>query len=86
MYNGVVANMNIILLELTIRNEDENRKKRSTVRRQTKLDLLQATPLSIPPEVSGNVTEIESSLVEVAIVQMILGLKTFLDRCNIILV
>ena len=46
--------------------------------RETELYFLDATPLLPLAEVAGHVTEIERSLVEVAVVEVILGLETFL--------
>ena len=44
----------------------------------TKLNLPQTTPLLLPPEVGSHVAQVESSLVEVAIVEVVLCLKTLL--------
>ena len=46
--------------------------------RETELDFFETTPLFLPDQMSCQVTEAESSLVEVAIVEMILGLETLL--------
>lgn len=62
---------------LTFRCEDQYRLQRTIVT-YTKLNCFKAMSFLLLAEVSGHVTEIESSLMEVAIIEVVFSLKTLL--------
>ena len=71
-------------IQLTIGSEMEDGQERSSVG-DTKPDLLQTARRLLPPERRGHVRQVERSLVEVAVVEVVFGLKTFLKYITSIL-
>ena len=71
-------------IQLTIGSEMEDGKERSSVG-NTEPDLLQTARRLLPAERRGHVRQVERSLVEVAVVEVVFGLKTFLKYITSIL-
>ena len=75
---STVCNGGSVFIQLTIGSEMEDGQERSSVG-DTESDLLHAARRLLPAERCGHVTQVERSLVEVAVVQVVFGLKTFLQ-------